>query len=366
MSRRVLDRPLAAGLEVGVPRQLGAERDAARAEQIELVTKHAIGGVDDRGRRVRIARAEASRPRVASSGRHEERRVPAAPARARRSTARPRPCSSARSVSRCGYTRAHGCCSCAAPISIRRDASWRGVFLEARRTRLDEFAHSNRKRVSTAAMRSAAWPSHSSGIRFGAVEASACSTPATMSCGLRADDAVGAVGDGHRPLGVFAQRQAGNAERGRFLLQTAGVGEDQAARATSGQEVDVAERLGQDDAVEPVFEAELAQPVARARMDRKHHRHLAATCRTALEDAAERLAVVDIRRPMQRQDRVRPVADRQCDRECGRASPSADDAAACRSSRCRRGESAPPARPRRAGSRRRRATASAADRRADR
>ena len=275
--------------------------------------------------------------------------------------------SSARSVSRCGYTRAHGRCSCAAPISIRRDASWRGVFLEARRTRSKNSLTRTGSRLKHGgdAVGGVAVPQLGHSLRRRRRER--LLDAGNDVRGLRADDAIGAVGDRDRPLGVLAQREAGNAERGRLLLQAAGVGEDQARVRRQREKVDVAERLGQDDAVEPALEAELAQAVARARVHGKDDRHPARTTwRTRVQDAAERLAIVHVRRPVQRQDGVRARRRPACDRGCDRASQSAGDGAACRSSRCRRNESAPPACPRRAGSRRRRATASAADPRAGR
>ena len=51
--------------------------------------------------------------------------------------------------------------------------------------------------------------------------------------------------DGHRTLGVGAQGEAGDAEVGRLLLDPAGVGEDRAGVGEQGEEVEVAERLGE-------------------------------------------------------------------------------------------------------------------------
>ena len=82
------------------------------------------------------------------------------------------------------------------------------------------------------------------------------------------------------------------------------------------QEVDVAERLGQDHAVERRLEAELAQPApASADAPETPPASRAATTRTAREDVAERLAVVDVRRPVQRQHRVSACLRRPPDRE---------------------------------------------------
>ena len=46
-------------------------------------------------------------------------------------------------------------------------------------------------------------------------------------CGSGADEKVRAFGDGDGALGVFAEREAGDAERGGFFLDAAGVGQDQ-------------------------------------------------------------------------------------------------------------------------------------------
>ena len=66
--------------------------------------------------------------------------------------------------------------------------------------------------------------------------------------GVEAEQGVGAGGDRDRALGVVAQGEAGDAEVGRLLLDAAGVGEDGAGVGEQGEEVEVAERLAEQQA----------------------------------------------------------------------------------------------------------------------
>ena len=59
---------------------------------------------------------------------------------------------------------------------------------------------------------------------------------------LEPEQHVRAVGDGHRPLGVVAQREARDAERRRLLLDAAGVGDDGRSAGLEGEELAVGER----------------------------------------------------------------------------------------------------------------------------
>ena len=74
-------------------------------------------------------------------------------------------------------------------------------------------------------MRSPAWPSHSGGPSRGAAMLARERRVDHRPERLRLDQPVGAVGDGDRPLGVGAQRQARDAQHGRLLLDAAGVGD---------------------------------------------------------------------------------------------------------------------------------------------
>ncbi len=195
-------------------------------------------------------------------------------------------------------------------------------------------------------MRSAAWPSHSSGIaRATGRRAAPRRYPRTMSAvcvpTTRLVPSVTVTGRSvfsrsvrhGMPSAVDSSCRPPESVRIRLRVRR------------QRQEVDVAERLGRAiDAVEIALETELAQPLARARVHRKHDRHLAR--RPAARPRRmprKRLAIVHVRRPMQRQHRVgaSPTGDAIADRD--RASPAAGDGAACRSSRCRRGGSARPA-----------------------
>src|ERR1051325_2611714 len=60
-----------------------------------------------------------------------------------------------------------------------------------------------------------------------------------------ADDFISAKLDGDGPLGVFAQRQAWNRERGRLFLYAAGVRQHEARAAVEAQEIHVAERVNE-------------------------------------------------------------------------------------------------------------------------
>ena len=62
---------------------------------------------------------------------------------------------------------------------------------------------------------------------------------------VEAEQGVGAGADRHRPLGVGAQGEAGDAEVGRLLLDAAGVGQHGAGVRSQREEVEVAERLAQ-------------------------------------------------------------------------------------------------------------------------
>ena len=154
-------------------------------------------------------------------------------------------------------------------------------------------------------MRPAVAPSQRSGLRGVPSAGERPPEPRENGAGVGADDAVGAVGDGDRPLGVLAQRQARDAERGRFLLQPARIGQDQPRVRRQAQEIDVAERLGQRSR----RRATRPRPNCRSRS-----RVRGCTGNTTgislrdlahrLEDAAQRRRVVDVRRPVQRQHRV--------------------------------------------------------------
>ena len=94
-----------------------------------------------------------------------------------------------------------------------------------------------------AAIRSPAWPSHSGGPSAGTSRPSASTDRGSRHDRLGLDQAVGAVGDRDRPLGVGPHRQARDAQHGRLLLDPARVGDDQGRAADQRQEVHVAQRI---------------------------------------------------------------------------------------------------------------------------
>ena len=116
-------------------------------------------------------------------------------------------------------------------------------------------------------MRSPAWPSQSAGRRASTPWSSTWNAAATMASGSTSHDAVRALGHRDRPLGVLPQRQARHAERGRLLLHAAGVGEHDRRGRLQCQEVEVAERLDDADAVgqRQLEPAQPSRPCAGAR-----------------------------------------------------------------------------------------------------
>ncbi len=197
-------------------------------------------------------------------------------------------------------------------------------------------------------MRSAAWPSQSSGVRPRLPPVASTSNAAsTMRDAVGAAQRVGAFGDRDRPLGVLAHRQARHAERGRLLLQAAGVGQHQRRIGHQAEHLEIALRRQQRDArrVEPVDEAELGDARLRARMQREDERQPRRDRRPARRAGARAsrrrrrstAGAASRRRSASGRRRGTPPA-----RPAGRrassttGSPPRDSRAACRSSRCRR------------------------------
>ena len=198
-------------------------------------------------------------------------------------------------------------------------------------------------------MRSAAWPSHSSGTRPRLPRpARISSTPARIALRSRPDDRVGALLDGDRPLGVLAQRQARHAERGGLLLHAAGVGQHQRGVGHQAQHLEISLRRQHGDPlrIDQRGQAETLDVGARARMQAKTSGSRPAD----LAQHASRMApsvrgVVDVGRAMQRDEAVACRARRAATgrrRDASQAFRAAGArvrlvrAAASRSSRCRR------------------------------
>ena len=89
-------------------------------------------------------------------------------------------------------------------------------------------------------IRRAAWPSQVSGRRPAGHRPSRISRDGRLD--LRrvvAHEPVRPAGDGDRPLGVLAERQAGDAQRGRLLLDAPRVGQDQPGAGHQAEEREV-------------------------------------------------------------------------------------------------------------------------------
>ena len=136
---------------------------------------------------------------------------------------------------------------------------------------------------------------------------------------IESDDAVGAVGHRNRPFRVLSERQAGNAEHGRFLLDAARVGQHQARIVEERQEVEIAKRLDDRRArAERIEKAELLQLSGASRVQRQDDRQAVRQLRHGLERSLGVRAGVDVARPVQRARGVFARGQRQS-REHGAA-----------------------------------------------
>ena len=216
-----------------------------------------------------------------------------------------------------------------------------------------------RSSTIAAAMRSPAWPSHSAGQRGSDLTVEGAPGSPHDGVGCAPDELVRALGDGDRSLRVVAQGEARDAQRRRLLLDAAGVGEHEAGAGHQAEEVEVAERFGDQDAVGDGAPGELGSG---ARMGREDERQLGADRVQGVEQLAEH-------RPGRRRwpggagSRRRTARRRH--RGAWRSRWRGHDRGcrpACRSSRCRPGGSGRRGSPRRAGCRPRRRTGTAAGR----
>ena len=89
---------------------------------------------------------------------------------------------------------------------------------------------------------------------------------------VETEERVRARPDRHRPLGVVAQREAGNPEVGGLLLDPARVSQDRAGVGLEREEVEVADGVDQRD---PPAGPSPSERLAGSRVDREHHRQLA-------------------------------------------------------------------------------------------
>lgn len=129
-----------------------------------------------------------------------------------------------------------------------------------------------------------------------------------------ADHRIGALLDGDRPFGVLAQRQARHAERGGLFLQAAGIGQHQRGAAHQADHLQVTLRRQHGHVFGPqqCAEAEALDVVARARVHREDQRQLRRHFGQHLEQRAQGGRIVDVRRPVQRDDAVAGRARQQC------------------------------------------------------
>ena len=121
-----------------------------------------------------------------------------------------------------------------------------------------------------------------------------------------ADQRVGSLLDGDRAFGVGAQRQARHTERGGFLLQATGVGQDEAGACHQTEHFQVALRRKRHQApgVDQIAELKLVDVTAGAGMHREHQRQFTRHLAQDAEQRTQHVGIVDIRGPVQRHDTV--------------------------------------------------------------
>ena len=193
--------------------------------------------------------------------------------------------------------------------------------------------------LTMSAMRSAAWPSQrggGSGVARGP-RAGEWLRGCWRSRPGRGRAACWCRRHGDRALGVGAQGEAGDAEVGRLLLDPAGVGEDGAGVGEQGEEVEVAERVDQEQA-RGCSASRRLHHLAGARVDREDDRHLPASAAELLDGLGEQRPV-DERGPVQGDEQRRSRARGQLRRRPGRRDAVLPARPACRSSCCRRSAS---------------------------
>ena len=121
------------------------------------------------------------------------------------------------------------------------------------------------------------------------------------------DQFVGALRHCYRAFCVFSHRQARYAEVGRFLLQASGVCDCEGCASHKVHEVNVGYRLEQVDPVngaEPVQKLEALQVLHRSWMSHKYQTEISGYLFQRVDDAAQLVSIIDVRRTMQRQDAI--------------------------------------------------------------
>ena len=106
------------------------------------------------------------------------------------------------------------------------------------------------------------------------------------------------MGDGDRPFRGRPHRDTGDSQDGRLLLDAPRVRQHGDGAVDQSDEVQVAERLDRDDAGRQ-GEVELGQALGRARVHREHQGTFRRHCAQRIEQALQRVAVVDVGRTME-------------------------------------------------------------------
>jgi hypothetical protein len=134
--------------------------------------------------------------------------------------------------------------------------------------------------------------------------------------GISANEHVCSFGDGDRPLGVFAESEAGDTKGCGFLLDASGIGEDKRGFAEQAKKVEIAN--GWDEAKLRVrLDACLGQMLLGAGMHGKDDGHFRGDGIDGSEELAEFLRGVDIRRAMESENAEASPADAILEAEIG-------------------------------------------------
>ena len=100
----------------------------------------------------------------------------------------------------------------------------------------------------TSRIRSALLPSHVFGMRPSRFDSSCCRAALRMPLGAGAGENICAHFDRDGPFSILANRDAGHSEARCFLLDAAGVGDDDRSVLHQAEEIEIAERVNQADA----------------------------------------------------------------------------------------------------------------------
>ena len=198
----------------------------------------------------------------------------------------------------------------------------------------------------TSAIRDAACPSHFSGGCGGFRGRSGQQARDLADAGrVEAEQCVGAGPHGHRPLGVVAQGEAGDAQERGLLLDPAGVGQDGGGVGLQREEVEIADRVHQAQPLRDVRAHHLPGP----RMDREDDRDLGRDLGQRRGGVGQERRV-DEGRAVERDEQVGAGLDPVTPRRRRARRTARAGRRGCRSSCCRRSASARRRLPRRAGS----------------